>query len=43
LLGWLGTLLEATNVAGPWSTNNAASPFTNQPNNPQMFYKVLVQ
>lgn len=38
-----GTLLQATNVTGPWTTNPAASPFTNQPNNPQMFYRVQVQ
>jgi hypothetical protein len=44
VLRWpLGTLLQATNLAGPWDTNNSASPYTNQPNNAQMFYRVLVQ
>ncbi|HWD94342.1 MAG TPA: DUF5005 domain-containing protein [Verrucomicrobiae bacterium] len=38
-----GILLQATNVLGPWTTNGASSPYTNQPNNPQMFYRVLVQ
>lgn len=45
VLSWpQGTLLQATNVTGPWVTNAAASPFTN--NNltaPQMFYRVQVQ
>jgi len=44
LLRWpLGILLQATNVNGPWATNNATSPYTIQPNNPQMFYRVQVQ
>lgn len=38
-----GILLQATNAAGPWTTNGASPPYTNQPNNPQMFYRVLVQ
>ena len=43
VLSWpLGILLEATNVTGPWVTNNAASPYTNQINNPRMFYRVRV-
>jgi hypothetical protein len=38
-----GVLLEATNLMGPWTTNNAVSPYTNQPGNPQMYYRVIVQ
>lgn len=38
-----GLLLESTNVTGPWTTNNTVSHYTNQPNNPRMFYKILVQ
>ncbi len=37
-----GTLLESTNVAGPWTTNTAASPYTIMPTNSQMYFKVLV-
>jgi len=41
VLSWLsGVLLQATNVTGPWTTNNATSPYTNQPTQPQMFYRV---
>jgi hypothetical protein len=43
-LNWLvGTLLEATNLSGPWITNTAASPFNVSPTAPQKFYKVRVQ
>jgi len=39
-----GTLLQATNLLGPWTTNSSPSPFTITPSSgPQMFYKVLVQ
>ena len=38
-----GTLLEATNLTGPWTTNTAASPYTITPGAPQMFYRVKVQ
>jgi hypothetical protein len=43
-LSWSqGTLLEATNVTGPWSTNNAApSPYPVTPAGPQKFYQLLV-
>jgi len=42
-LTWLeGTLLQAPNLAGPWTTNMAASPLTLAPTNAQLFYKVLV-
>jgi hypothetical protein len=44
VLSWpSGVLLQATNVVGPWATNNATSPYTNQPSQPQMFYRVRVQ
>jgi hypothetical protein len=44
VLSWpSGILLQATSVTGPWATNNATSPYTNQPNYSQMFYRVLVQ
>jgi hypothetical protein len=44
VLSWpQGTLLEADNVAGPYSTNNAASPYTNAPTAIQKFYKVIVR
>ena len=37
-----GALLEATNVSGPWVTNNgAASPFMIIPSGPQKFYRVI--
>jgi hypothetical protein len=43
-LSWSqGTLLESTNVAGPWTTNTAPSPFTVSPTNSMMFYRVQVQ
>ena len=38
-----GTLLQATNVTGPWVTNNAPSPLTVTPTGPRMFYRVKVQ
>ena len=38
-----GTLLEATNLAGPWMTNNATSPFTNSPSGAMEFYRVQEQ
>jgi hypothetical protein len=40
-----GTLLETTNLLGPWTTNGAASPymFTPSPATPQKFYRVQVQ
>jgi len=43
-LAWpQGTLMQATNPAGPWTTNSATSPCTIQPTNSQMFFKVLVK
>jgi len=38
-----GTLLEATNVYGPWVTNGAASPYTVVPTGPQKFFRVQTQ
>ena len=44
VLSWpQGMLLQATNMAGPWTTNNAGSPYTNLPSQPQMFYRVQLQ
>ena len=42
VLSWPGNgkLLEATNLSGPWTTNAAASPVTEEPNVPQKFYQV---
>ena len=38
---WLqGTLQQATNLAGPWQTNPAASSATISPTNPQMFFRL---
>jgi hypothetical protein len=38
-----GKLLEATNLAGSWTTNVSASPATVIPNQPQKFYKIQTQ
>jgi hypothetical protein len=38
-----GTLLEATNVAGPWTTNPAASPYVVVPSGDRRFYRVRLQ
>jgi hypothetical protein len=44
ILTWpQGVLLQATNLGGPWSTNNATSPYTNIPSSPQMFFRVKLQ
>ncbi len=44
VLDWpLGMLLQATNLLGPWVTNNAAAPYTSNPTGPAMFYRVQVQ
>ncbi|MGA9779766.1 MAG: hypothetical protein WBS33_16005 [Verrucomicrobiia bacterium] len=41
VLNWTaGTLLQATNVLGPWVTNPAASPYTVVPTNAEMFYRL---
>ena len=42
LLNWTAgaTLLETTNLIGPWSTNASAPPLTITPTDPQHFYRV---
>jgi len=35
-----GTLLEATSLLGPWTTNSSTSPYTTIPATPQKFYRV---
>lgn len=42
VLTWSGgLLLEAAQLAGPWSPNSANSPFTVTPSGPQKFFKVM--
>ncbi len=36
-----GTLLQTTNLAGPWSTNTGGSPYVVAPTNSQMYFKLL--
>ena len=45
VLSWpgSGTLLEATNISGPWLTNPSAPPVILTPDSPQKFYRVLSQ
>jgi hypothetical protein len=45
VLSWpQGSLMEAPDLTGPWTTNNAAtSPFTNAPAAIRKFYRVLVR
>jgi hypothetical protein len=44
VLNWAtGTLLQSTNLSGPWMTNSAVSPYTVVPTNTQMFYQVLLR
>jgi hypothetical protein len=41
VLSWTkGKLLEATSLGGPWTTNNATSPYTNAPTGLRKFYRV---
>jgi hypothetical protein len=43
VLNWgTGTLVEATNLSGPWVTNPAVSPYTVEPTNTQQFYRLLL-
>jgi predicted alpha-1,2-mannosidase len=35
-----GTLLQSTNLLGPWRSNFTTSPYTSALTNPQMFYRV---
>jgi hypothetical protein len=45
VLNWPGNgkLLEATNLAGPWTTNNSTPPVTLPPLLPQKFYRIQTQ
>jgi hypothetical protein len=44
ILSWpQGTLLQADQVSGPWTTNLATSPYTNAANQSQKLYKVIVR
>lgn len=44
LLSWpQGTLLEASQLTGPWTTNNATSPYPVTPTAQQKYYRVLVK
>jgi hypothetical protein len=38
-----GTLLQADSLAGPWTTNNVASPYSVLPSGAKHFYRVIVQ
>ncbi|MGC3956970.1 MAG: GH92 family glycosyl hydrolase [Verrucomicrobiota bacterium] len=43
ILDWYpGTLLQATNLGGPWTTNVAVAPLALAPTNSQMYFRVLV-
>ena len=44
VLTWpTGTLLQAPALTGPWTTNNAASPYTNSVTGAKQFYRVIVR
>jgi hypothetical protein len=44
VLSWpTGTLLEAPALTGPWTTNSATSPYTNEPTAAQKFYRLRVR
>jgi len=45
VLSWPGNgrLLEATNLAGPWTTNVSTSPAAIAPDQPQQFYRIRTQ
>lgn len=43
ILNWpSGTLLESTNLSGPWITNPVISPYTLTPTQSQKFFKAIV-
>ena len=43
-LKWFeGTLLQSTNVSGPWVTNTATSPYPLAPGQSQMYFRVRVK
>jgi hypothetical protein len=37
-----GTLQQSTSLAGPWTTNSAASPYTVVPTNSQTYFRALL-
>jgi hypothetical protein len=37
-----GSLLQSTNLTGPWTTNTTTSPYTVVPSNSQIFFKLRV-
>jgi hypothetical protein len=39
----VGTLLEATNLAGPWTTNPATSPYALGISGLQKYFRLLIQ
>jgi len=39
----VGTLEEASSLAGPWSRNAAVSPYTFTPSDSQNYYRVVVE
>ena len=44
VLSWpSGSLLEATNVLGPWTTNSATSPYQFTPTAPQRYFRLQLQ
>jgi hypothetical protein len=44
VLTWAaGTLLQSTNLSGPWVPNSASPPYTIMPTNAQMFYQLSFQ
>jgi hypothetical protein len=43
VLNWAaGTLLQTTNLTGPWVTNTASSPYTVVPTNMRTFYRLAL-
>jgi hypothetical protein len=43
VLNWAsGTLLQSTNLLGPWVTNKTSSPYTVTPTNSHMFYRLAL-
>ena len=38
----IGTLLQATNLTGPWTTNTAMSPLTISPVSPRLFFRTQI-
>lgn len=43
LVSWpIGSLLQATNITGPWITNTATSPLTVTPTAPRLFFRTQI-